>query len=363
MYIVSVLPGDGIGPEVVREARKVLQIIEKRYHLSLDYRYADVGGVAIDQHGHALPESTLRQCLESDAVLFGSVGGPKWEGLPPDQQPERAALLALRKHLHLYANLRPAVIHPSCAHLSPLRKDIASRGCDLIVLRELSSGIYFGTPKQQDEYHGVDTMYYHREEIERIADLAFRIAKDRNKKICSVDKANVLSSMVLWRKTIEKIGTYYPEVHLTHMYVDNAAMQLIRDPSQFDVILCGNLFGDILSDEAAAIAGSLGLLPSASLSAQIKGPSGNLVGLFEPAGGSAPDIAGKGIANPIAQILSAAMMLEFSLQCPEGSKDIHKAVYAVLEKGHRTQDITSSQDKAINTTMMGEAIVKELESQ
>ncbi|MEF1211619.1 3-isopropylmalate dehydrogenase, partial [Vibrio alginolyticus] len=304
-YKIAVLPGDGIGPEVMAQAHKVLDAIEKKYGIAFERDEHDVGGIAIDNHGCPLPESTIKACEESDAVLFGSVGGPKWEHLPPNDQPERGALLPLRKHFQLFCNLRPAQIHSGLEAFSPLRADISGRGFDIVVVRELTGGIYFGQPKGREgegaTEKAFDTEVYHRFEIERIAKIAFDSARLRRKKVCSIDKANVLQSSILWREVVEEIAKDYPDVELSHMYIDNATMQLIKDPAQFDVMLCSNIFGDIISDECAMITGSMGMLPSASLNE-------SKFGLYEPAGGSAPDIAGKNIANPVAQILSAALM-------------------------------------------------------
>ncbi len=358
MKKIAVLAGDGIGPEVMQEAIKVLDAVQKKFGFSLAYEHADVGGCAIDNHGEALPASTLAVCEGSDAILFGSVGGPKWESLPPAQQPERAALLPLRKHFELFCNFRPAKIFKSLAASSPLRADIVGDGFDILCVRELTGDIYFGQPKGREgsgpNEKAYDTMIYHRWEIERIARRAFDAARLRRKMVTSVDKANVLTTMVLWREVVIEIAKEYPDVSLNHIYVDNATMQLVRNPHQFDVMLCGNMFGDIISDECAMITGSMGLLASASLNE--KG-----FGLYEPAGGSAPDIAGKGIANPIAQILSAAMMLRFSLDQGTAADAIEKAVAAVLDKGMQTPDIAVDKSKAIGTVAMGDAIVKELQ--
>jgi 3-isopropylmalate dehydrogenase len=357
-FKIAVLPGDGIGPEVMSEALRVLAAIEKKFQLQFSLTEMRVGGVAIDHDGHALPEATLRVCRESDAILFGSVGGPKWESLPPDQQPERAALLPLRKHFALFANLRPAVCHPMLTHASPVKEAIIRGGFDVLCVRELTGGLYFGQPKQTREEGGetiaVDTMVYRSSEIERIAHVAFRAAQGRGKKLTSVDKANVLENGVLWRKTVNEISKGYPDVALNHLYVDNAAMQLIKNPRSFDVVLAENLFGDILSDEMAMIAGSLGMLPSASLG--VKETADGRFGLYEPSGGTAPDIAGKGIANPIAQILSAAMMLRYSLGQPAAASAIEAAVRKVIESGLRTADIFSEGTTRVGTREMGEAI-------
>jgi 3-isopropylmalate dehydrogenase len=357
MKKIAVLPGDGIGPEVMDEAIKVLGAVQKKFSFDLAYEYADVGGIAIDNHGEALPASTLQICENSDAVLFGSVGGPKWESLPPERQPERAALLPLRKHFDLFCNFRPAKVFPSLTAACPLRPDIVGAGFDILCVRELTSGIYFGTPKGREgegaEERAFDTMGYRRSEIQRIARMAFEAARLRKGKVTSVDKANVLTTMVLWREVVVEVSAEYPDVALNHIYVDNATMQLVRDPHQFDVMLCGNMFGDIISDEAAMLTGSMGLLASASLNTE-------KFGLYEPAGGSAPDIAGQGIANPIAQILSAAMMLRYSLGMGDVADAIDNAVAATLEKGICTVDIAVDKTSAVNTGEMGDAIVAAL---
>lgn len=350
---VAILAGDGIGPEVMAEAIKVLDAVQKRFGFTLNYTPADVGGIAIDNHGHALPQSTLDCCSASDAILFGSVGGPKWERLPPEEQPERAALLPLRKHYDLFCNFRPARVFKSLVAACPLRSDIVGEGFDVLVVRELTSGIYFGQPKGREgsggEEKAWDTMVYKRWEIERITRMAFEAARVRRKKVTSVDKANVLTTMVLWREVVSEIAADYPDVELDHIYVDNATMQLVRRPQQFDVMLCGNMFGDIISDEAAMLTGSMGMLASASLNA-------DKFGLFEPAGGSAPDIVGRGIANPIAQILSAAMMLRYSLGQEEAAAAIEKAVSATLDKGIMTADIATPASTVVGTAAMGDAI-------
>lgn len=357
MKKVAVLAGDGIGPEVMAEAIKVLDAAQSKFGFELSYEYADVGGIAIDNHGEALPAATLEVCEGSDAILFGSVGGPKWESLPPEQQPERAALLPLRKHFDLFCNFRPARVFKSLTAACPLRPDIVGEGFDILCVRELTSGIYFGTPKGRegegaDEY-AYDTMGYKRSEIQRIARMAFDAARLRRGIVTSVDKANVLTTMVLWREVVMEIAKEYPDVTLNHIYVDNATMQLVRDPHQFDVMLCGNMFGDIISDEAAMLTGSMGLLASASLNTE-------KFGLYEPAGGSAPDIAGQGIANPIAEILSAAMMLRYSFGYDEAAAAIDKAVEETLNKGICTADIAVDKSKAVNTAAMGDAIVAAL---
>lgn len=355
MKKVAILAGDGIGPEVMQAALGVMDRVESLFGVATERRSADVGGIAIDNHGKALPQSTLETCQWADAILFGSVGGPKWDKLPPEEQPERGALLPLRKFFGLYANLRPAIVFPQLVGASPLRPDIVgTNGFDLLVVRELTGGLYFGQPKGREGDRAVDTMVYTKPEIERIAKVGFEAARMRGKKLCSIDKANVLSSMVLWREVVTEIGKRdYPDVELTHMYVDNAAMQLVRSPRQFDVMLCENTFGDILSDEAAAVAGSLGMLPSASLA------EGSF-GLYEPSGGSAPDIAGKGVANPIAQILSMGMMFQFSFGMPEVSRALHAAVASVLAAGYRTRDIATEGASIVGTAEMGKLVTEAL---
>jgi 3-isopropylmalate dehydrogenase len=352
---IAVLPGDGIGPEVMAEAIKVMAKIEKKYDVHVEQNWADVGGIAIDNHGNALPDSTIATCENADAILFGSVGGPKWEKLPPEKQPERGALLPLRKHFNLFANLRPAIVFQGLASASPLKSEIIGDELDILVVRELTGGLYFGQPKYREGDKAVDTMIYTRAEIERIAHIAFQAARQRGKKLCSIDKANVLTTMVFWREVVTEVGKQYPDVALSHMYVDNAAMQLVRNPRQFDVLLAENMFGDILSDEASMIAGSLGMLPSASLAAPPQGKSGAF-GLFEPSGGSAPDIAGQGIANPIAQILSMGMMFQYAFGMPQVYNDVHKAVANVLAQGHRTRDIAAPGQTPIGTREMGDLI-------
>ncbi|MFT5698447.1 MAG: 3-isopropylmalate dehydrogenase [Desulforhopalus sp.] len=357
MKKIAILAGDGIGPEVMKEAIKVLDAAQAKFGFELSYEYADVGGIAIDNHGEALPAATLALCENSDAILFGSVGGPKWESLPPEQQPERAALLPLRKHFDLFCNFRPAKVFPSLTGACPLRADIIGDGFDILCVRELTSGIYFGTPKGREgsgpDERAYDTMGYKRSEIDRIARMAFDAARTRKCKVTSVDKANVLTTMVLWREVVIEVAKEYPDVELNHIYVDNATMQLVRDPHQFDVMLCGNMFGDIISDEAAMLTGSMGLLASASLNS-------DKFGLYEPAGGSAPDIAGQGIANPIAEILSAAMMLRYSFGLDDAAVAIENAVAATLKKGVLTADLTCGKSTPVTTVQMGDAIVAEL---
>jgi len=350
---IAVLPGDGIGPEIMAEAVKSLDAVQRRFGLRFTYLHADVGGWAIDRHGTALPPETLEICEKSDAILFGSVGGPKWESLPPQYQPERASLLPLRKHFDLFCNLRPGRLLKSLAAQSPLRPDIAGEGFDILCIRELTGDIYFGQPKGREgagaDERAFDTMAYRRSEIERIAHVAFQTAAARRNKVTSIDKANVLTTMVFWREVVMDVAKQYPNVALDHLYVDNATMQLIQNPRRFDVLLCPNMFGDILSDLLASVCGSIGMLPSASLNA-----AG--FGLYEPAGGSAPDIAGKDIANPIAQILSAAMLLRHSIRHEEAARTVETAVERALADGLRTRDIAGPAEKAVGTAAMGAAV-------
>lgn len=360
VHKIAVLAGDGIGPEVMAEAIKVLGTITSKFGTQFEFSEQLVGGAAIDAKGKALPEDTLAVCEQSDAILFGSVGGPKWEKLPPNEQPERGALLPLRKHFGLFANLRPSICYPSLTHASPVKDELIQGGFNVLCVRELTGGLYFGQPKFRMEIDGemtaVDTMVYKKSEIERIAHVAFKAAQGRRKELTSIDKANVLENGLLWRATVEEVAQSYPDVKLSHLYVDNAAMQLIKNPRGFDVVLCENLFGDILSDEMAMIAGSLGMLASASLG-KAKG-DGLYFGLFEPSGGTAPDIAGKGIANPIAQILSTALLLRFSLGLEAEAQAIETAVRKVIDDGLRTGDIYSGAEgtRKVNTREIGEAI-------
>ncbi len=361
----AVLPGDYIGPEVMTEALRVLEHASAAAGLALDYTSADVGGAGIDNHGQALPESTLEVCRAADAILFGSVGGPKWEKLPPKEQPERAALLPLRKAFSLFANIRPGLLYSELTDASPLKSERIPDGIDIVCIRELTGGIYFGQPKtttqlENGEFQAIDTMVYKTSEIERIAEVAAVTAKARGGRVCSVDKANVLETSVLWRKTVvEYFAKNHPDLKLSHMYVDNAAMQLARDPNQFDVLFTENMFGDILSDEMAVICGSLGMMSSASLGT-VQNRHGHPFGLYEPAGGTAPDIAGMGVANPCAQILSAAMMLRYSFGQTELAAKIEAAVRkAVTVDGHRTGDIAFGRP-SIGTRAMADAIIANL---
>jgi 3-isopropylmalate dehydrogenase len=358
MRKIAVLPGDGIGPEVMEHTITVLDSIAEKYDVKFEYNFADVGGIAIDKFSTPLPENTLAVCENADAILFGSVGGPKWEKLPPEKQPERGALLPLRKHFELFANLRPIKVFDSLSEACSLKKEFFSDGIDIVIFRELTGGIYFGEPKyvSEDGEYAVDTMRYSKKEVERIARLAFEAAAIRAKKVMSVDKANVLMSSVLWRDTVNNLQKKeFPDIELSHMYVDNTAMQLVRNPSQFDVILTGNMFGDILSDEAAMLTGSLGMLPSASLNA-------DGFGLYEPIGGTAPDIAGKGLANPTAQMLSASLMLRYSFGMDDAAKEIENAIEKTLAEGYRTGDIFygKEHEKKVNTAEFAEVVLSHI---
>lgn len=362
---IAVLAGDGIGPEVMAEALKALDAVCSRFGFTVTREERFIGGAGIDNCGKALPDETILACEKADAILFGSVGGPKWENLPPNEQPERGALLPIRKHFGLYANLRPGVCLPALTHASPIKSSIIPNGFDILCVRELTGGLYFGSPRfrhiEDGEEVAVDTMRYKKSEIVRIAKVAFEAARGRRKKVTSVDKANVLTNSLMWRETIIEVSQDYPDIELNHMYVDNAAMQLVKDPTQFDVLVTENLFGDILSDEMAVICGSLGMLPSASL-CQGNNHDDLFFGLYEPSGGSAPDIAGKGIANPIAQILSLSMLLRYSLGEDKAADAIDQAVRKVIAKGYRTGDLATGADGEIrlNTSAMGDAIVAAL---
>jgi 3-isopropylmalate dehydrogenase len=360
----AVLAGDYIGPEVMSEALRVLDHVARQEKLTLSPTHADVGGAGIDNHGKALPDSTLKVCEQNDAILFGSVGGPKWEKLPPKEQPERAALLPLRKHFTLFANIRPGLLYKELAAASPIKTERIPEGIDIVCIRELTGGLYFGKPKEtttlsDGDVQAVDTMVYRRSEIERILDTGIATARSRKKKLCSIDKANVLETSVLWRKTAtEYVAKNAPDIELSHMYVDNAAMQLVRSPNQFDVFVTENMFGDILSDEMAVICGSLGMLSSASLGTG-KNSIGLPFGLFEPAGGTAPDIAGKGIANPCAQILSGALMLRYSFGLEKVAARIEAAVRKAVTGGSRTSDIAFG-GSSIGTKAMADAVIAAL---
>ena len=354
-YQLAVLPGDGIGPEVMTQALKALSAVESKFGFSTKLTECYVGGAAIDNCGKALPAETLAACSAADAILFGSVGGPKWDHLPADERPERGALLPLRKHFSLFANLRPGICMAELVEASPLKNKIIEGGFDILCVRELTGGMYFGEPKfygeQDGEIVGIDTLFYRKSEVERIARVAFESARGRDKRLCSVDKANVLSSSMMWRDTVEEIAKDYPDVELSHMYVDNAAMQLVRNPQYFDVMVTENTFGDILSDEMAIICGSLGMLPSASLGEGKGGDGKKAFGMYEPSGGSAPDIAGLDIANPIAQILSLSMLLRYSCLEAEAADAIDLAVRRVIASGLRTRG-----EKLVSCSEMGDAI-------
>ncbi len=346
-YKIAVIKGDGIGPEIIDEAKKVLDAAVLNADFGFSYSEYLMGGIAYDITGDPLPQETIEGCLNSDAVLFGAIGGDKWDNLPREKRPE-SGLLRLRKSLNLYANYRPVKVYDVLKEASTLKSEVVE-GVDLLVIRELTGGIYFGEPRVYDSNRSYNTMVYSKDEIKRIAKDAFEVARKRRKKLCSVDKANVLEVSQLWRECVEEVGVDYPDVSLTHMYVDNAAMQLIREPKQFDVILTSNLFGDILSDEASMISGSIGLLPSASI--------GGKVALFEPIHGSAPDIAGQGIANPLAAIASASMMLRFALNEDEVANKIDQAIENALKEGYRTKDLASSGSVEIcSTTEMGSIV-------
>ena len=355
---ILVLPGDGIGPEIVTEAVKVIARLRDDFGLDVEMDEALVGGAAYDAAGHALPVATLALAKEANAVLLGAVGGPKWDTLEVAMRPERASLLGLRAELGLFANLRPAILYPQLAAASTLRPEVVS-GLDIMIVRELTGGIYFGKPRgvstlENGERQGVNTLVYRESEIDRIVRVACDIAMKRSRRVCSVDKANVLETTGLWREVATRIvEADYPEIELSHMYVDNAAMQLVRWPKQFDVMVTDNMFGDILSDEASMLTGSIGMLPSASLDASGKG-------MYEPIHGSAPDIAGKGIANPIATILSVAMMLRYTLDEPALAERIERAVNRVLDAGLRTPDIWSEGTQKVGTEAIGDAIVAAL---
>ena len=354
-YRIAVVPGDGIGPEVVGQTLKVLDKVGEIYGHSFKYEKVLAGGCAIDAVGQCLPQETIDTCKAADAVLLGAVGGWKWDTLPGNERPEMA-LLGLRKELGLFANLRPAMLFEELADACPLRPEIIEGGLDIVVVRELTGGIYFGEKGTKDTDMGPaasDVEQYSEEEVRRIAHVAFDMAMKRDKKVTSVDKANVLESSRLWRRAVAQVAEEYPQVELSNMYVDNAAMQLVRNPKQFDVIVTSNIFGDILSDEASMITGSIGLLPSASLA------KGNF-GMYEPVHGSAPDIAGKDMANPMATILSAAMMLRYTFGLGEEADAVEKAVKKVLADGHRTHDIAGDGEKAIGTEEAGRLIVENI---
>lgn len=359
-YRVAVLPGDGIGPEIVVEAVKALSFVAGGFGFEIEFTEALVGGIAYDKTGHPLPVDTLELCRKSDAILLGAVGGPKWDNIQPASlRPEVGALLPLRKELGLFANLRPAILFPALASVSSLRADLVAEGLDILVVRELTGGMYFGQPKgrSEDGQSAVDTCVYSRNEIERIAHVGFQSAQRRGKRLCSVDKANVLETSRLWREVVIEVAKDYPDIELSHMLVDNCAMQLVRNPKQFDVIVTENMFGDILSDEASMLTGSLGMLPSASLGSKATAGGKGSFGLYEPCHGSAPDISGLGIANPLATILSAALLLRHSLGEDAAAAHIEQAVASVLDAGHRTADIAEAGKPAIGTSEMGQRVL------
>lgn len=350
---IAVLPGDGIGPEVVNEAVKIIECLKSDFGLDVELEHGSVGGGAYDETGHPLPENTLSLIKAADAVLLGAVGGDKWDGLPREHRPE-TALLSMRAALSLFSNLRPAVLFDQLADASTLKTEVVS-GLDIMIVRELTGGIYFGKPRgintlEDGRRQGVNTLVYTDDEIERIAHSAFRIAQKRQGRLCSVDKANVLDCSQLWRDVVEEVAKNYPDVELSHMYVDNAAMQLVRAPKQFDVVVTSNMFGDILSDAASMLTGSIGMLPSASLDANGKG-------MYEPIHGTAPDIAGMNKANPLATVLSVGMMLRFTLNQPELADKVDAAVNMVLDQGLRTPDIASLDTTLVGTTEMGDALL------
>ncbi|MCT7576157.1 3-isopropylmalate dehydrogenase [Aliarcobacter butzleri] len=348
-YNISIIKGDGIGPEIVDEAIKVLYAASKKCGFKLDYKEYLMGGIAIDTTGVPLPQETIDGVLASDACLFGAIGGEKWDTLPRELRPE-TGLLKFREEMGVYANLRPAIIYDELVNASTLKPEVI-KGVDIMIVRELIGGIYFGKPRENDGFKAFNTMVYTKPEIIRIGKTAFELAMKRDKRVCSVDKANVLEVSQLWRDTMNELSKDYPEVTLSHMYVDNAAMQLVRNPKQFDVIVTGNIFGDILSDTASMVVGSIGLLPSAS--------TGDKTAIYEPIHGSAPDIAGQGIANPLATIVSAAMMLRYSLNEIKAADIIEDAIKAVLKDGYRTKDLAAYDAKEVlNTSSMGDIIVK-----
>jgi 3-isopropylmalate dehydrogenase len=355
---LAVLPGDGIGPEVINEAVKVLERLRRDFGLKIELENALVGGIAYEAHKHPLPDATLKLAKQADAVLLGAVGGNRWDTLARELRPEKA-LLTLRSELRLFANLRPAILYPQLASASTLKPDVVA-GLDLLIVRELTGDIYFGEPRgvrtlESGERQGFNTMVYAEHEVERVARVAFAAARKRRRRLCSVEKANVLETSGLWREVVVRVAKDFADVELSHMYVDNAAMQLVRAPKQFDVIVTGNIFGDILSDEAAMLTGSIGMLPSASLDAANKG-------MYEPIHGSAPDIAGKGVANPLATILSVAMMLRYTLNEPSLADKIEQAVSRVLDQDLRTGDIYTEGMKKVGTSGMGDAVVSMLGS-
>lgn len=352
MFKIAVLPGDGIGVEIVPQAVKALQAISEKYGHTFSFTEALVGGAAYDAQGHPLPAATLELCKSSDAVLLGAIGGPKWDNLPVELRPELGALLPLRKELALFANLRPCILFPPLMHASTLKEEVL-QGVDILVIRELTGGIYFGEKSREktaDGQKATDVLTYSTYEIERIVRFGFDAARQRTGRLCSVDKANVLESSRLWRETVMDLSPEYADVEVTHMYVDNCSMQLIRNPRQFDVIVTENMFGDILTDEASMLTGSIGMLPSASI--------GGEVGLYEPAHGSAPDIAGQNKANPVATILSAGMLLRYSLKLEKEAQVIEQAVHQVIDAGYRTPDLAQPGMKILGTNEIGDLVAQ-----
>lgn len=359
---IAVLPGDGIGPEVIAESLKVLGAISSKFNHNFNFTTADIGGCAIDKYGTPLPEETIKKCSNADAILMGAVGGPKWDNPSNKIRPEDG-LLGIRKSLKLFANIRPVKVYPSLLNATPIKPEIL-KDVDILVLRELTGGLYFGKPKKRwsnsKGRHGVDTLKYSEHEIRRIVKLGFELADSRRKKLTSVDKQNVLETSRLWREIAIEMSSDYPNIELEHLLVDNAAMQLIRNPSSFDVIVSENTFGDILTDETAVLSGSMGMLPSASLSEMSSTTKGKGIGLYEPIHGSAPDISGKGIANPIGSILSTAMMLRLSFNMNEEADSIEKAVEAILEDGYRTADISMGVETNANTSLIGDLVAQSI---
>lgn len=354
MHKIIVIPGDGIGVEVMSQGIKVLKVISEKYNINFQLEEAKMGGAAFDELGTCLPESTVRLCEESDAILFGAAGGPKWDVLPSEKRPERA-LAVLRKQLELFVNLRPVKARKSMIGALPVKPEIVGEGLDIVMVRELTGGIYYGLPKEGNSERAVDSMVYTAGEVERIARVAFDLARKRSKRLASIDKENMMEASKLWRAVVIKVAKDYPDVELRHVLVDNCSFQIVASPRQFDVMLAGNMFGDILSDELGVLAGSLGMCPSASLGYGKRG-------LYEPIHGTAPDIAGKGIANPIGMILSVAMMLRYSFDMEEAADDLEEAVDAVLDRGYRTADITEKDKRTVGTEEMGDLIAQEMES-
>jgi len=354
MCKIAILQGDGIGSEVTSQGVKILRVIGEKYDMNFQMEEGIIGGSAFDKLGTSLPESTVELCEECDAILFGAAGGPKWDELPSDERPEKA-LAILRKKLELFINLRPIKVRKALVGALPVKPEIVGDGMDMVLVRELIGGLYYGQPKERNAERAVDTMIYTAGEVERIARAAFELARKRSRKLTSVDKENMLEASKLWRAVVTRVGRDYPDVKLNHILVDNCAFQIVKAPQQFDVIVAGNIFGDILSDELGALAGSLGMCPSASLGYDKRG-------LYEPIHGTAPDIAGKGIANPIGMILSVAMMLRHSFDMDEQAENVEKAVEAVLDKGYRTADIAEKGRRTVSTDEMGDLIAREIEN-